>query len=162
MARGLLRYGVIHGFENSWGHPDLSAKGAWVGLTIGTRRSDLLKAVLDGLTFKLRENLEFLQGLGVRVNEFRAVGGRAKSRAWVACKSDVLQVPVARPAVTVSTCLGAGILSASAVGLISDLSSAVEHMVTIEEVVNPDKARSEAYLRRLALYRQVQGYVRRV
>lgn len=135
--------------------PDLAAKGAWVGLTIGTRRSDLLKAVLEGLTFELLENLEFLKELGVTVEQVRAVGGGARSRVWLSCKADVLRVPIARPAITVSACLGAGVLAAAAAGLIPQAASAVEQMVAIEEVIEADTARSEAYRNKFQMYRQV-------
>ncbi len=74
---------------------DTASKGAILGLTFATSKTDLAKAILEGLTFELRVNFDLLRAGGVQIEELRAIGGGARSDLWVQLKADVLGVPVA-------------------------------------------------------------------
>lgn len=97
-------------------HPNPAVRGAFVGLTLQHSLGDLYRAVLEGLAFSLRENLEFLQSLGMEVEVIRSIGGGAKSDLWLQIKADVTGLPVERPAVTEAATLGAAMLAAAGHG----------------------------------------------
>jgi len=134
---------------------DPTSKGAILGLSFATTQASLAKAVLEGLTFELRVNLDLLRDSGVAIEQLHAVGGGAKSALWLQLKADICGVPLKVPRVTEAACLGAGILAAVGAGVCPDVHSAVAAAVRFDRLVEPDAAAHKAYTERYALYRQL-------
>ena len=74
---------------------DLDSKGAILGLTMATTRHDIVKGILDSLTYELRINIETMRQAGIVINELRSVGGAAKSPIWLQIKADITGCKVA-------------------------------------------------------------------
>ena len=134
---------------------DTASKGAILGLTFSTTKTDLAKAILEGLTFELRVNLDLLRAGGVRIDELRAIGGGARSDLWVQLKADILGVPVGVPRVTEAACWGAALLAGVGAGCFSDLGQAVDRALRFDKHFTPDPARQQQYDARFELYREV-------
>jgi xylulokinase len=139
---------------------DTSSKGAILGLTFATTRPILAKAVLEGLTFELRINLDLLREAGATISELHAVGGGARSPLWLQLKADICQVPLRVPQVTEAACLGAALLAGVGVGVYPDLNTAVAQTVQLQTVqshrrVEPQEHSVAAYEERYQIYRQV-------
>ncbi|GAB4540905.1 MAG: xylulokinase [Anaerolineae bacterium] len=134
---------------------DTSSKGAILGLSFATTRPILAKAILEGLTFELRINLDLLREAGVTINELHAVGGGARSPLWLQLKADICQTPLRVPQVTEAACLGAALLAGVAAGVYPDLATAVARTVHLEKRVEPQPDSVSAYNERYQLYRQV-------
>ncbi|PWH16848.1 MAG: hypothetical protein DDG58_09085 [Ardenticatenia bacterium] len=134
---------------------DIASKGAVLGLTFGTTRRDVAKAILEGLTFELRINLDLLREGGVVIDELRAIGGGARSELWLQLKADILGVPVVRPAVTEAACLGAALLAGVGAGVYADAAQAVAQVLHLTRTYQPDPERAARYERLYALYRAV-------
>ena len=96
---------------------DPEAKGAFVGITLSTTRGDMIKGILDSLTYEMKLNLDLLAESGVPVTALRAIGGGARSARWLQLKSDILGVPIETPDVLEAGCLGAAILAGAAAGV---------------------------------------------
>jgi xylulokinase len=134
---------------------DTASKGAILGLTFGTTRADVAKAILEGLTFELRVNLDLLKEGGVVINELRAIGGGARSDLWLQLKADILGVPVVAPAVTEAACLGAALLAGVGAGVYPDAVGAAASVFKPARIFQPDPERRVLYDRRYAVYRSV-------
>jgi xylulokinase len=134
---------------------DTASKGAILGLTFATTKTDLAKAILEGLTFELRVNFDLLRAGGVEIDELRAIGGGARSPLWVQLKADVLGVPVAVPRVTDAACWGAALLAGVGAGCYADLAQAAESALRFDQHYVPEAARRALYEPRYALYRDV-------
>jgi xylulokinase len=134
---------------------DTLSKGALVGLTFGTTRADVAGAILEGLTFELRYNLEVLQAGGVQIDQLRAIGGGAKSKLWLQLKADITGLPVAVPQITEAASWGAAALAGAAAGCFSTPAQAVEASIQFERVYEPNPQRRKSYNQRYALYRQI-------
>jgi xylulokinase len=134
---------------------DTSSKGAVLGLTFATTQATIAKALLEGLTFELRTNLDLLKQAGVAINELHAVGGGAKSSLWLQLKADICQVPLRIPQVTEAACLGAALLAGVAAGVYPDFGTAVAQTVHFQKRIEPQADRVAAYGERYELYRQV-------
>jgi xylulokinase len=134
---------------------DTASKGAILGLTFATDRAVLAKAILEGLTFELRTNLDLLAAAGVSISELHAVGGGARSPLWLRLKADICEVPLRVPQVTEAACLGAALLAGVAAGVYPDFSAAVAETVQWRERIVPDAASVVAYAPRFALYCQL-------
>lgn len=134
---------------------DTTSKGAILGLTFATTKTDLAKAILEGLTFELRVNFDLLRAGGVKIDELRAIGGGARSALWAQLKADVLGVTVAVPRVTDAACWGAALLAGVGAGIYSDPAQAAESALHFDRRFTPDPVRSERYQERYAAYRDV-------
>ncbi len=131
---------------------DPAARGAIVGLTFDTRREDLVKAILEGVTFELALNLKYLRRAGIDITELRAIGGGVKSRTWLQIKADIMATPVVALAVSEAACLGASLLAGWATGAYGSLREAVETTVKVKETFEPVAARAQFYSERLSVY----------
>lgn len=90
---------------------DLATKGAILGLRLSTTRNEILRALLEGVAFEMRLNLEILEQSGCATSELRAIGGGARSAFWTQLKADVLGKPITTLDVTEAGCLGAAMLA---------------------------------------------------
>jgi len=132
---------------------DAGSKGAFVGLTLGTTRGDLIKALLDSVTFEMRVNLERLDAAGVSIDELRAIGGGAKSPTWLQLKADIFGKSVTALDVTEAPCLGAALCAGLAVGEYASAGEAVAAAVHDGRRYEPDSAMHERYLEKYEAYK---------
>lgn len=134
---------------------DTQSKGAILGLTFGTTKTELAKAVLEGLTFELRVNLDLLKDGGVIIDELRAIGGGARSGLWLQLKADVTGIPVVVPRITEAAGWGAALLAGAGVGCFSSAAEAAGETVKLERRLEPDPGRKAHYDERYKLYMDV-------
>jgi len=139
---------------------DTTSKGAFVGMTFATDRPTMAKAVLEGLTFELRTNLDLLRGAGVEFSELHAVGGGARSDLWLQLKADICEISLRVPQVTEAACLGAALLAGTAAGAYPDLPTAVSQTVRVPTLIQPDPVASPAYDQRYELYLEIYPALR--
>ena len=126
-------------------HADPDARGAFVGLSLRHDRGALVRAVLEGVAYGLRDSLELLGELGVRPQAGRASGGGARSELWLRIVASVLGLPLERTAVEEGAAYGAALLGGVAGGVFEDVHEAVARCVRVTGVVEPDPAWREAY-----------------
>lgn len=134
---------------------DAAAKGAILGLNFASTSAIIAKAILEGLTFDLRINLDLLRAAGIKIRELHAVGGGARSPLWLQLKADIGGIPLRVPRVTEAACLGAALLAGAAVGLYPDLAGAVAETVSLPQRIEPKVDKMAAYEQRYQLYRQI-------
>lgn len=128
--------------------------GVLAGLRLETPRGEILKGVLEGITYYMREALEYLPAT-VKVEEFTAVGGGSKSDAWLQLSADILGRPLVRPKQTEAGALGAAILAGTATGAFSSVEDGVTAMVRTDRRFEPRPELVRAYDERYALYRRM-------
>ena len=141
---------------------DTASKGAILGLTFATTKTEVAKALLEGLTYELRLNLDLLRDSGVPIEELRAIGGGARSALWVQLKADITGIPVSVPRVTDAACWGAALLAGVGAGCFADVRAAADASVRLDRRVAPDADRHARYSDRYALYRQVYPAVKAI
>lgn len=134
---------------------DDRAKGVIAGLTLDVTRAEIIKALLEGVTFEMRLNLGNMDAAGVRVRELRGIGGGAKSPVWLQIKADIYNRPVLGLDVSEAACLGVAMLAGVAAGEYKDLREAVKAAVKIRRTYEPDPARARQYEERFGLYEEL-------
>jgi xylulokinase len=141
-------------------HADPDARGAFVGLSLHHDRGALVRAILEGVAYGLRDSLELLRALGCTVEVGRVSGGGARSRLWVKILASVLGVPIQRTAVEEGAAYGAALLAGVASGVFGDVREAVDACVRVRDETEPDPAWTrrydEGYERFRALYPALQ------
>lgn len=124
---------------------DTRSKGAILGLTFADTTASIAKAILEGLTFELRLNLDLLRQAGIPLEELHAVGGGAKSGLWLRLKADICHVPLRVPHVTEAACLGAALLAGVGAGVYPDFQTAVTDTVTFTHQITPQPTNQATY-----------------
>ena len=139
---------------------DVHSRGAILGMTFATTQAEIAKAILEGLTYELRANLEVLRDVGIRFDELHAVGGGARSVTWLQMKADVCQIRLRVPRVTEAACLGAAILAAVGARINPDIASCVDHAVHLDRTIEPERGRVRTYDHHYRLYEKLYPALR--
>lgn len=162
-SRGPSNILVLPHFNGS-GTPfcDLDSKGAILGLTMATKREDIVKGILDSLTYELRLNMEIMKKAGIKIHELRAVGGAAKSPIWLQLKADITGCRVSTLKTREAACLGASILAGKAYGLYNSLEEGVERTVSISNVYEPDDKIAKLYNEKYSIYAETYDTLKNI
>jgi glycerol kinase len=121
------------------------ARGLIYGLSLGHKRRDITRAILEGVAFEVKKNVEIFRELGLEPKELKLTGGGSRSDFWNQIYSDVLGMTCVRNVIEEATSLGAAILAASGAGLFSDVVSAAENICKVDKRWNPDINRQNTY-----------------
>ncbi len=135
-------------------HNDPNARGAFLGLSMSTSRQDMTLAVLEGVTFGLRDSLKVIREAGITVNQATLVGGGAKSPLWQKLVANILNIEVGILNSEEGPALGSAILAAVGDGLYPDVETACQAIVKVKATIKPDPAIAKKYDRLYELYRQ--------
>jgi xylulokinase len=126
-------------------HADPDARGAFVGLGLRHNRGALVRAVLEGVAFGLRDCLDVVSGMGPDPDRARVSGGGTRSRLWLAIVASVLELPLERVAVDAGAAFGAALLAGVTAGVYADCAQAVAQAVRSSEAVEPVPEWVEVY-----------------
>src|SRR4051812_3158928 len=142
-------------------HADPSARAMFEGLSLRHDRGALVRSVLEGVAYGLRDSLELLRELGVEPGIGRASGGGARSELWLKIVASVLGIPIERTAVEEGAAFGAALLGGVAAGVFASAQEAVDACVRTRDVIEPDpkwqRVYDEGYRRYRSLYPAIKG-----
>ena len=126
-------------------HNDPYARGAFVGMSMDTKREDMIKAVMEGVCYALRDCVEVARSQGIVINEVRVCGGGAKSALWCKILANVLRVRVIKTNCTEGPSFGAAVLAMVASGEYESVKAATDILVTVTEGVDYDETVAQKY-----------------
>lgn len=134
---------------------DPQAKGVFFGLTLGHQAGHLVRAVMEGVTFALKDSLEIMEEIGIRGEQIIASGGAANSPVWLQIQADILGKTVRVSRIREQACLGACILAGVGCGIYRDVTAAGRELAVLShQVYEPRKEFSGCYEE---LYRKFHG-----
>ncbi len=142
-ARGVLLLPYFAGAGAPYWNP--VARGVILGLALGHKRHDIIRAIIEGTAFEVRRNIEVLQSIGVAVTEIRLTGGATRSAVWNQIQADINNLPMLRGKVEEATALGAAILASVGAGIHKDVETAAEAMGRVGEHYLPHKELQKRY-----------------
>jgi xylulokinase len=114
-------------------HLDASARALFCGLTLGHGKYHMARAVMEGVTFSLRDCMRLLIGMGIPCERVIASGGGANSDVWLQMQADVLEREVYKNSASEQACLGAAITAGVGVGAYSSFREACDLLVRFED-----------------------------
>ncbi|MGB8253374.1 MAG: FGGY family carbohydrate kinase, partial [Anaerolineaceae bacterium] len=126
--------------------PNLAARGSFTGFTLRHTRAHFVRALLEGVAFLLKQNLEMIKLTGIKITEIRSTGGGARSSLWNQIKADVCNLPVITMASEETGLLGDAILAGVASGVFSSIQAGCDSMVKLKETCQPGEM-VQAYLK---------------
>src|SRR5262249_15010840 len=118
-------------------HLDATARGGWMGLTASHNRSDLIRAVIEGVSYSQRDCLDIIESLGVQVTSVRASGGGAQSAFWRRLLADILNKRTVTLETQEGSAYGAAILALAGTGVYSSVPEACRAAIRETASVTP-------------------------
>ena len=159
---GLVFLPYLNGERTPYWDP--FARGLFYGISLSTEKAHFIRAIMEGVSFGLRNNIETVESLGIEIGEVRAVGGGLKSTVWLNILGKILRKPIVTVSVRDTANLGNILLCGKALGIYSSYEEAISSMVTSDRQVY-DPAGTETYEKQYALflelYDQLKGTFRR-
>lgn len=136
-------------------HADPAARGCFVGLTLAHTRGHMIRSVLEGVTYSLRESLAIFEQIGVPVREIRASGGGSRSPFWRQMQADMF----GRKVVTINSeegaAYGVALLAAVGAGAYKNIQEACAATIRVVGQTPPDRAARRSYDRGFPVYQDL-------
>jgi xylulokinase len=152
-AEGLLFIPYLMGERTP--HLDARARGGWIGLTAAHTRAHLIRAVLEGVAYSLKDTFEIFSGLGLHSTEVRLSGGGARGMVWPQIQASIYGVNCVRVANLEGAAYGAALLAMTGTGRFKSVEQACDECVRIEDRIPPERGDTEVYGRGYELYREL-------
>jgi xylulokinase len=141
-------------------HLDPRARGGWIGLTAKHKRADLIRSVVEGVSWSQKDCLNIVEQLGVPVSSVRASGGGARSPLWRQILADVFAKRVARLENQEGSAYGAALLAMVGTGEFSTVPEACKATIREADSVMPRAAESQTYASGYETYRSLYPALR--
>ena len=126
-------------------HADPNARGCFIGLTLSHQRGHLTRAIMEGVTYSMRESLAIFEGLGVPIRQIRASGGGARSGLWRQIQADAF----GRKVVTINSeegpAYGVALLAAVGAGEYKNIEEACRATISVVSQTAPKAAAKKVY-----------------
>lgn len=153
-CEGLLFLPYLAGERTPYNNP--LARGAYFGLGLKHDQAYLIRAVMEGVMFNLRECKKIFDELGIPQNKLVASGGAAKGKCWKQIQADVMDMPVYTTLVEEEACFGAAIMAAVGVGIYRDIYSACKETVKWNpEITEPIAENVKTYQEKQQIFSQL-------
>jgi xylulokinase len=126
-------------------HPDPSARGGWIGLTARTTRGMMIRSLLEGVTYGMRDALEIMRQMNIPITQVRASGGGARSDFWRHLQADIYNLPVVLTNATEGPAYGVALLAGVGTGVWSTVEQACKATIKQTTKVAPNRKQAAAY-----------------
>ncbi len=143
-------------------HLDPNARGALVGLTASHTRGHVIRSILEGVAFSLKDTFTLFAGMGVPVNRIRLGGGGARSPLWRQIQADVYGKAVEIVEAEEGAAYGAAILAGVGAGCWPSVDQACERLIRVASVVEPRSDNMDRMARQYEAYQKMYGAIRSV
>ncbi len=157
-AEGLIFLPYLSGERTP--HLDPHARGGFIGLTTRHTIGHMARAIMEGVTYALRDGLEIMRSLGLPLGEVRATGGGGKSAFWRQMQADVYAAEVATLAAEEGPAYGAALLAGVGAGRFADVNDAVDRCVMVTAITRPDPRAQQHYDHSYSIYHELYAALR--
>ena len=136
-------------------HADPYARACWIGLTQRHAKQELIRSVMEGATFAMRDSLEIIRELGIPINQIRLSGGGARSELWRQMQADIYGSDVCIINAQEGPAYGAALLAAVGTGVYSSVEEACRATISVVGTTAVDPATKAVYNRAYPVYRKL-------
>ena len=136
-------------------HPDPCARGGWIGITSRTLRRDLIRSLLEGVTFGMRDALEIMREMNIPIHEVRASGGGARSKFWRQLQADIYNAPIVTTNASEGPAYGVALLAGVGTGVWKSVEEACKRAIKQTEKISPNKRMFARYEPLYSTYRKL-------
>ena len=141
-------------------HLDAIARGGWIGITARHTRADLIRSLLEGVSYSQKDCLDIIEQLGVEVKSVRLSGGGARSPFWRQLLANILGKPVVTLETQEGSAYGAALLAQAGTGEFASVEEVCRQAIREVERVEPEPAQQQEYANRHAIYQSLYPSLR--
>jgi xylulokinase len=141
-------------------HLDPTARGALIGLTLAHGRGHVVRAIMEGVTYALRDSLALIEGLDVPVKQVRASGGGSKVPFWRQMQADVFGKQVAAMTADEGAAYGVALLATVGAGHYKNITEACAATIKTSDAVKPDAKAKKSYDRAFPMFQELYAALR--
>ncbi|MCL2099751.1 MAG: FGGY-family carbohydrate kinase, partial [Oscillospiraceae bacterium] len=142
-------------------HLDADCRGVFFGLSAMHSKKDMLRAVMEGVIFSMRDCLGIIKELGGAPDDIYAAGGGANSVLWRQMMADIMGVPIAVNNSAESGALGAAILAGTGAGVYRDVESACADIIKKRESREYNETNKDLYEEMYKIYKSLYGSLKK-
>lgn len=140
---------------------DFKLRGVIVGLSLNTNESEILKALLEGTCFYLKQNYEYLSNAGnFKVKEINALGGGSRSPQWLQLKADILNLKINTLNEEDTGCIAAAILAGIGLGIFKNFEDTLLNFIKVKNEYYPRNNYVQFYLEKYNFYKNLFNTLR--
>jgi len=133
-------------------HANPNAKGGWIGLTARHRKAHMIRSMLEGITYGMRDSLEIVRGMGVDITQIRVSGGGARSPFWRQMQADIYGQSVVTINATEGPAFGVALLAGVGTGAWKNIEEACEATIDITSTTEINEEARKVYERGYPIY----------
>ena len=141
-------------------YPDPYARGVFFGLTLRSNRASMARAVLEGVSFGLRDSLEIFRGIGVNPTEIRLSGGGAKSTLWRQIQADIFNSNCVTINIDEGPAFGVALLAGVGAGIYPTVQEACARTIKVTDSTPPKVENVEVYDKTYPIYRNLYAHLK--
>ena len=134
---------------------DVDARGTFIGMSLDTTRSDMVQAVLEGVSFAIRDSFEVAKNIGVKIDKSMICGGGSKSPLWQKMLANILNIPLDLPVTEQGPGYGGAMLAMVACGKYANVIDAANSLIKVKATVNPDPVIADRYEKKYQQFKQI-------
>ncbi len=134
---------------------DSRSKGAIIGATLSTTRQDIVKGIIDSLSYETKWNIETVEMAGIKIGALNLFGGGAKSNILPQVKADIFEREIRALEISETGALAAALLAGSATGVYKDIEQAVKDLIKPRKVFYPDDKYRDNYRKTYNIYKDL-------
>lgn len=143
----------LMGERSPYNNPN--ARAAFIGMSMDSTRTDMVQAVMEGISFGIRDSFEVARSLGIDIKRTKICGGGSKGDLAKKMMADILNIDVDVPENEQGPSMGGAMLAAVACGEYASVEEAAAKIVRVKETVHPDPETAARYEERYQKYRQL-------
>ncbi|MAT16718.1 MAG: xylulokinase [Planctomyces sp.] len=136
-------------------HADPHARGAWIGLSLRHGRAHLVRSLMEGATYAMKDCLEIIKGMNVPVQEIRVSGGGARSQFWRQMQADIYGQSVCTINAEEGPAYGVALLAAAGTGAYKDVVEACNATISVTSTTKPVARVKRTYEKLYPMYGQL-------
>jgi xylulokinase len=137
-------------------HMDTMARATFTGLSLNHTRAHIIRSVMEGVVFALRQGLEIMHSLGVDPDKIIASGGASANPLWLQLQADIFNRPIYRSTTVEAAAFGAALLAGVGVGIFPHIRAACQQAITLrDDAVQPDLQTVNLYTEQYSTFCQI-------
>ncbi len=150
---GLVYLPYLMGERTPYLDPD--ARGVFFGLSAKSEKQDMIRAVMEGVVYSLKDCLEIIREMGVNIEEIRASGGGGRSSLWRQMQADIFETDIATVNSSEGPALGVAILAGAGTGVYDSIQQACHNIIEVKTKQKADSRLKDTYRKYYGLYRHL-------
>lgn len=134
---------------------DSRSKGAFVGMTLASTRAEIVKSMLDSISYETKLNIETVEIAGIQVGKLNLFGGGARNDKLPQVKADILEREIRALTISETGALAAALLAGQAIGVYTDLEKTVDQLIKPRKVFSPSGKHRDLYRSLYGIYKEL-------